>query len=188
VTQPEVVRRIRERAVDLGFDASCSDTAGRLLTTLAASKPDGRLLELGTGAGLGTAYLLEGMTTSATLTTVELEGSLSTMAREELDDPRVEWVVGDGGAWLDAQTGAGGGYDLVFADTWPGKFTHLEQCLRLVAPGGWYVVDDLQRQSTWPAHHAAAVDQLVDVLTARPGWRSCRLDVGTGIMVCVRAS
>jgi predicted O-methyltransferase YrrM len=43
---------------------------GRLLTALAAAKPGGAILELGTG--LGTASLLAGMNAAVTLVTVEL--------------------------------------------------------------------------------------------------------------------
>ncbi|WP_234341616.1 hypothetical protein [Streptomyces sp. NRRL S-646] len=34
-------------------------------------------------------------------------------------------------------------FDLVFADIWLGEFTHLEQALGLVAPGGVCLIDDL---------------------------------------------
>jgi predicted O-methyltransferase YrrM len=61
---------------------------GRLLTALAAAKPGGAILELGTG--LGTASLLAGMNAAVTLVTVELSQPLSDIAREEIADPRVE--------------------------------------------------------------------------------------------------
>jgi len=75
---------------------------GRLLTALAAAKPGGAILELGTGTGLGTASLLAGMNAAVTLVTVELSQPLSDIAREEIADPRVEWVIADGGDWLTA--------------------------------------------------------------------------------------
>ena len=63
---------------------------------LAASRPGGRLLELGTGVGVGTAWLLSGMTDDARLMTVELEQALSEHASALLRDDRVEFRVGDG--------------------------------------------------------------------------------------------
>lgn len=51
----ERLERIAARAAAAGFDAGSAPLVGELLTTLAASKPGGRFLELGTGAGLGTA-------------------------------------------------------------------------------------------------------------------------------------
>jgi spermidine synthase len=59
------------------------------------------------------------MTGPAHLVTVELNKSLSLAAQDDLHDPRVEWVLADGGEWLDAQDPTGRRYDLVFADTWP---------------------------------------------------------------------
>jgi len=137
------LERITARAAEMGFDAASVPAVGDLLTVLAASKPGARILELGTGVGLGTACLLRGMDATASMTTVELDPTLTAIAEEELRDDRIEWVLGDGGTWLSANSDA---FDLVFADTWPGKFSHLEEALALVAPGGFYVIDDLLPQ------------------------------------------
>lgn len=179
----DVLDRIVERAAAVGFDAACARGVGELLTVLAASKPGGRILELGTGAGLGTARLLAGMDASASLTTVELDANLSRIAQEEIQDSRVEWVVGDGGDWLARCADA---YDLVFADTWPGKFTHLDDALRLVRPGGLYIVDDLLPQPNWPSGHQAAVDDLTTTLRQLPDWTTAYLDACSGLMICTR--
>ena len=57
-TAPAALSRIEARAAALGFDMSSDPKVGALLATLAASKPRGRSLELGTGAGVGAAWLL----------------------------------------------------------------------------------------------------------------------------------
>jgi hypothetical protein len=64
---------------------------GRLRTALAAAKSGGAILELGTGPGLGTAFLLAGMNaavTPVTPVTVELSQPLSDIAREVIADTR----------------------------------------------------------------------------------------------------
>ncbi|MEV6503507.1 hypothetical protein [Streptomyces prunicolor] len=48
-------------------------------------------------------------------------------------------MTADAGPWLEEYEGAP--FDLVFADTWPGKFTYLERALDLVAPGGTYLIE-----------------------------------------------
>ena len=53
------------------------------------------------------------------------------------------------------------GFDLIFADTWPGKFSQLPETLALVRPGGFYVVDDLLPQPNWPEGHAASLERLM---------------------------
>lgn len=180
---PNAIERIAARAAEVGFDAASVPGVGELLTALAASKPGGQLLELGTGAGLGTACLLRGMDSTARLVTVELDPELSAIAQAELCDDRVEWVIADGCDWLAANTGA---FDLVFADTWPGKFTHLEEALALVAPGGFYVVDDLLPQPNWPRDHQAAVSGLLATLRTRPGWVTAYVEGASGVLLCVR--
>jgi predicted O-methyltransferase YrrM len=51
-----------ERANELGFEQSCEADVGRLLAVLAAGVPGGgRILEIGTGAGVGTAWMVEGI-------------------------------------------------------------------------------------------------------------------------------
>jgi predicted O-methyltransferase YrrM len=98
----ELTGRLRRRAAAEGFTMSSAAEDGRLLTALAAAKPGGAILELGTGTGLGTASLLAGMNAAVTLVSVELLQPLSGIAREEIADPRLEWVIADGGDWLTA--------------------------------------------------------------------------------------
>ncbi|GAA4872242.1 O-methyltransferase [Kitasatospora terrestris] len=183
--RPAVLTALRRAAEPSGFTLSCEERTGSLLATLAAARPGGRILELGTGIGEGAAWLLSGMDAGATLVTVELDDTLQAVARQAFTgDPRVEFVAGDGGAWL--ETYAGEPFDLVFADTRPGKFTHLDHALALVAPGGLYVVDDLLPQPGWPDGHQAAVDKLVVDLLSRPDFRTVRMNWSSGLLLAAR--
>lgn len=62
VRTPAALAAILADSATLGFAMSCQPRTGALLATLAASKPGGRILELGTGTGAGAAWLLDGMT------------------------------------------------------------------------------------------------------------------------------
>ena len=178
--------KLRAAAHEAGFTMSCEERTGSLLAVLAAARPGGRILELGTGAGAGTAWLVSGMDATASLVTVELDATVQAIAREQLGaDPRVTFVTGDGGEWLEAYDGEP--FDLVFADTWPGKFTHLEQALELVAPGGTYLIDDLLPQPGWPEGHAASVQLLLAELDKRQDFRSVRLAWASGLLIAVRS-
>ncbi|WP_407565775.1 O-methyltransferase [Streptomyces sp. 184] len=149
--------------------------------------PGGRILELGTGVGEGAAWLLSGMDGASRLTTVELDPDVQAIAREELGaDPRVTLVCGDGGTWLEEFDGAP--FDLVFADTWPGKFTHLDQALDLVAPGGTYLIDDLLPQPGWPEGHEVSVERLLAELDERKDFRCVRLAWASGLLMAVRTA
>ncbi|WP_327305198.1 class I SAM-dependent methyltransferase [Streptomyces sp. NBC_01298] len=184
---PSTLPALRAQAADAGFTLSCEDRTGGLLTVLAAGRPGGRILELGTGAGEGAAWLLSGMDGDSRLTTVELDPAVQAIAREHLGaDPRVTFVSGDGGRWLEDFDGPP--FDLVFADTWPGKFTHLDRALALVAPGGTYLIDDLLPQPGWPDGHKASVDRLLAELDGRKDFRCVRLAWASGLLMAVRTA
>ncbi len=61
VTSPNFYRLIIADTRKIGFQAWCSPPVGALLRVMAALKPGGRPLEIGTGTGLGTCWLLDGM-------------------------------------------------------------------------------------------------------------------------------
>lgn len=149
---PPAWRQIDSRSRALGFDMPSEPDTGAMLSLLAASKPAGRLLELGTGTGLATAWLLAGMGQRASLVSVDSDPAVQAVAREALaGDPRVAFVIGDGLDHVRAQPPAS--FDLIFADAWPGKYDGLDETLALLAPGGLYVVDDMSRQPNWPEDH-----------------------------------
>jgi len=168
-----------------GFTMASDEGAGRLLRTLATSRPAGTLLELGTGTGCGAAWLLDGMDAGSTLWTIEQDETVAAIARRHLgDDARVRFLVEDGDAFLQREHEVR--FDLIFADTWPGKFRHLDRALALLAPGGLYVVDDLLPQPNWPPGHEHAVARLVDDLESRPDLTVVRLDWSTGLLLAAR--
>ena len=137
---PPLVARADELARASGFDRSCSEETGRLLRTLAAGKPGGRLLELGTGLGAGAAWLLAGMDAKSTLLTVENDPERATKAAELLrQDERARVRAGD---WADALSD--GPFDLIFSDCAPAKqeTAHLDHLVDALRPGGLLVVDN----------------------------------------------
>ena len=182
---PANLSLLEAAAARRGFALSSEPRTGALLRTLAASKPGGRLLEIGTGVGSGTAWLLDGMDPAARLITVEQDPTLVTIARQALgDDPRVTFIETDGAAWLRDQ--AEGPFDLIFADSWPGKFADFEAAWSRLTVGGLYVIDDLLPQASWPDGHAPEVDRLVAELSRRGDCRLVRLAWSSGLILAVR--
>lgn len=185
--RPKAASDILAETAAMGFGMASEPKVGAFLAALAASKPGGRVLELGTGTGHGTAWLLAGMDAGATLDTVDNDAAVVAVARRHLGgDRRVAFHVIDGAAFL-GQPPAGG-YDLIYADAWPGKFSHLDAALALLRPGGIYVIDDLLPQPNWPEGHAPKVPVLIDYLERRPGFVTVRLTWGSGLMLVVRAA
>lgn len=184
---PPQLPAIEEATAALGFGMASDRATGGLLRTLAASKPGGKLLELGTGAGLATAWLLHGMDAASTLLSADNDPAVQSIAAHCCgDDPRLTLLAEDGDALLPRLHAEGARFDLIFADTWPGKYRLLDTALALLAPGGFYVVDDLLPQPNWPPNHAANVARLLADLHARPDLWLCRLDWSTGLAVGVK--
>jgi predicted O-methyltransferase YrrM len=62
---------------------------GSIIRLLAAAKPGGRFLELGTGTGIATAWLLNGMDSGSQLDSVDNDPQALAVARRHLGgDPR----------------------------------------------------------------------------------------------------
>jgi len=168
-----------------GFTMASEAGVGGLLATLAASKPGGSLLEIGTGTGHGTWWLLSGMSKDARLDTVDSDAAVVSIARRHLDaDTRVRFHVMDGSDFI-AQSRADR-FDLIYADAWPGKFTLLGETLSLLRAGGIYIVDDLLPQPNWPDGHAAKVPPLIDAIERFPGLTTVRMDWASGLLIAVR--
>jgi len=75
---------------------------------------------------------------------------------------------------------------LIFADSWAGKFDHLNEALALLRVGGIYLIDDLLPQPNWPEGHAPNVAALINDLDGRDGFEVTRLDWASGLMIVVR--
>lgn len=158
---------------------------GALLRTLAASKPGGKFLELGTGTGIATAWLLDGMDAESTLISVDNDGAVQQIARESLGkDERLTLMTSGGLEFLCKQ--APESFDFVFADAMPGKYEGLGEALAVVKPGGFYVIDDMLPQPNWPDGHAAKVPILMEQLARNPDFQILPLVWASGVVVAVR--
>jgi predicted O-methyltransferase YrrM len=182
---PKSLEAIERETAAIGFAMASDRQTGALLRVLAASKPTSFFLELGTGTGLSTAWMLDGMSPCSTLLSVDNDKRVVDVARRHLRrDSRVTFYCEDGAEFLvglKART-----FDFIFADTWPGKYDHLEDALRLLNPGGLYVIDDMLPQPNWPEGHADRVAALLAELDARRDLTLVRMDWSTGIIVATK--
>jgi predicted O-methyltransferase YrrM len=171
---PAMLGAIYRDTEALGFAMASEPKTGALLAALAASKPGGRFLEIGTGTGLGTAWLLSGMDAHSHLESVDSDEHVLGVARRHLGtDRRVTFHLADGAELLNRLPR--GQFDFIYADAWPGKFTHLDEALSLLRVGGIYVIDDLLPQVNWPEGHAPKVPVLVADLERRPEFATVKL-------------
>ncbi|MFI5782871.1 O-methyltransferase [Nocardia sp. NPDC051570] len=182
---PPLVVQAQKAAANAGFAMSCTNRTGALLRTLAASKPGGRILELGTGAGVGAAWLLSGMTTNSQLVTIETDRAVADLARGVIGpDPRLTLSITDADSWLDDYTGSG--FDMVFVDCRAGKFRRRDDLLEYLLPGGIYIGDDLLPQPTWPVGQQTRVGRFLAEIPTQSGLRVALLNWDSGLVIGTR--
>lgn len=181
---PASIQSIRDETEKLGFTMASEPRTGSMLRALAATKPGGGLLELGTGTGIGTAWLLAGMDANSRLVSIDNDAAVQAIAQRHLaHDPRVTFQLMDGAEFLSQSQQQ---FDLIYADAWPGKFSHLDLALSLLRVGGIYFIDDLLPQPNWPEGHAPKVPALIENLESRTGFVCSKLAWASGLMVVVK--
>ena len=123
--------------------SACLPGVGRFLAVLAAGCLGGRIGEMGTGVGVGAAWMASAMPADCRLVTVELDPMRAAAAqRVFVDHDRVEVIHGDGFAEL-AQRAP---FDLVFVDGGPS-----DRAVELLRIGGRLVFDDVTPVEALPA-------------------------------------
>ncbi len=181
------VRKIREAEGRMNFTMPADDRIGRLLRTLVATKSGGAFLELGTGLGFSLSWMVSGMSPIASIVSIDHDARYVDFATTLFHgEDRIALHCTDGGTWIENYDGPG--FDLIFADTWPGKFTHLSATLSLLRPGAIYIVDDMLPQENWPDGHAAKAERLTDTLMSRKDLSICPLNWASGVLLCTKRS
>jgi len=139
---PGSVLAAYERAASAGFQLACEVEVGRLLAALAAAVPSGgRVLEIGTGVGVGLAWLVHGLGArrDVEVVTVELDDEVQRTALSAPWPPWVRFASGDGAEVTDRL----GQFDLIFPDAPGGKIFKLRRTVAALRGGGVLVVDDM---------------------------------------------
>ena len=183
--KPTLLAAIDADAAAISFGQPSDDLTGAFLRTFVASKPAGKFLELGTGAGRATAWMLEGMTSDAHLISVESDEALIQIAQKHLgSDSRLELIhsLGEDVIVKLPQNH----FDLIFADTWPGKYNHLEETLALVKEGGFYIIDDMLPQPNWPDGHDKKVENLIQTLENDSRFQMVKMTWASVVIVLVK--
>ena len=144
MTDPPLVRRALELECQLGFERSCIREVGLLLRVLAAQRGRSRVGELGTGCGVGAAWIVSALPPTVPFVTVELEEMRARGVAELFaDDENVTVLHGDWHELMPPEAP----FDLLFLDS--GKQhpeVDGEDVVGLLAPGATIVMDDLTPQ------------------------------------------
>lgn len=183
--KPKIHLQLEAKSSEIGFTMPSDLYIGCLLKTLIASKRKGNFLELGTGIGFSLSWMVDGMDPDSTITSVDNDPQLIEIAKGFFGkDPRVNLVLEDGAKWIEEYQGPG--FDLIFADAWPGKYSHLDEVFSLLNVGGIYVIDDMDEQPNWPNGHAEKAQDLVKLLESRDDFHLCKMNWSTGVILMTK--
>lgn len=140
--EPKHIAAARRSAEELGVE-SVTPATGSQLATLAAISRSKSIVEVGTGAGVSSLWLLSASEDS-TLTTIDEEPEYQNVAREnfkaaQLPASRVRVITGRAASVLGNMAEAA--YDLVFLDLDPNDLAGiLSQAISITKPGGAIVI------------------------------------------------
>jgi len=157
---PPLVARALALAEAAGFTKSCRPEDGALLHLLAARRGIARAAEIGTGVGVGAAWIVSALPPRVPFFTAELDPGLAARARGLFaDDPNVTVVSGPWRESLPPEAP----FDLVFVDARDAK-DDVDAVVGLLPPGGTAVLDDFwsdpalpdPRRDAWLGHPALA--------------------------------
>ena len=168
---------------------------GAALSVLAAAVGARAVVEIGTGAGVSSLYLLRGMPDDGVLTTIDLEVEHQRAAKEAFADQgvraaRTRTISGRALDVLPRLTD--GAYDLVLVDAdKENAAAYVEQAVRLLRPGGvltvagalWHdrVADPARRDET-----TTSVRELGRAVRADERLLPALLPSGDGLLVAVK--
>ncbi len=125
-------------AAGSGFTQSCSAGIGRLLQVLTAGVRNGCIGELGTGSGVGSAWIASALDPTSELVTVELDEGLALRAAGLFADlGNVTALEGDWSVMVHRAP-----FDLLFCDTVSPKRDQIDATISLLSPGATIVLDD----------------------------------------------
>ena len=182
---PKPYKNIDEATKASGFTMASDVLTCSLLQTLAACKPASKFLELGTGTGLSTAWILNGMDNESSLISIDNEPKFLEIAQQYLGkDKRLNLILTDGGRWVEQNKQEK--FDYIFADTWHGKYLLLDEVLTMLNKGGLYIIDDMLPQPNWPEGHQEKALNLINYLEKREDLFLTKQVWATGIIVCVK--
>ncbi|ATP39977.1 hypothetical protein CSE16_07895 [Solibacillus sp. R5-41] len=152
---PELVRASKIFAKSKGFGNSCSDEAGRLLSILAGQVTHGKILEVGTGFGVGSSWILSSIAPTIKFITVDHSKEKIEATANHITHKQAEFIYGD---WKDVI--AKGPFQFIFADAAAAKTIEGELLFNTLDIGGMLFMDDFTPEENFPEEWIGKPDKV----------------------------
>ncbi len=142
---PCLVTETKRLAESRGFNGSCIDETGRLLSVLAGQVKAGKILEIGTGFGVGSAWILSNIQPDVHFVSVEIERLKVELVSKMITRSNAKFVCGD---WKEIiQQGP---FQFIFADAAAAKTIDRAILAEILEVGGLLLMDDFTPEESWP--------------------------------------
>jgi predicted O-methyltransferase YrrM len=173
-SRPDLVAQAESLAARMAFPNSCTPEFGRLLCTLAGAS-QGPVLEIGTGCGVGSAWLLSGLPAGGRLVSVEYDEDRHAAVSGLLGgESRLELLHGD---WRQALSR--GPFSLAFVDVGEAKDEGADEVVEAMTVGGVVALDDF----TPGPLYRGAYDERWHRWMHHPRLASCEILISPGAAV-----
>jgi predicted O-methyltransferase YrrM len=194
IPEDHVLLRARDTADELGC-VPVLPGAGMTLQVLAKASRANTVVEIGTGAGVSTVYLLRGMDPTGIITTIDVEpehhrAAKVTLAEAGFPASRTRMIAGRALDVLPRLTDAG--YDLVLIDANKSDYpSYLLHALRLLRPGGMVVLDNALWHGKVPDpaqrdHDTTAIRETLKAVRDNEDLTTVLVPAGDGLLVAIK--
>ena len=169
---PEQVVTAQRLARENDFNYSCIDEVGQFLSVLTASIKQGTIAEIGTGYGVGTAWMAANLTSEVSLISIDNDKSKINSVRTIFRQKNVKLIHSD---WQEILNYAP--FQFIFADGGKAKEQHPEMLVEALAVGGMILIDDLTPIEYWPEQWKGKKDKVREYWLSRPHLQAVELRV-----------
>lgn len=142
---PKLVQRALKLACKNNFTQSCTYEVGKFLQISSGLKRKARIAEIGTGYGVGSAWILSGMSPDSKLITIDHDQEQIEQVRKIFINHKIEILQGDWKSILPY-----GPFDFVFIDIKEAKFNEADLVIDTVNLDGIIILDDFTPMEHWP--------------------------------------
>ena len=160
---PKLVVTAKRLAGEHDFNYSCLDEVGQLLAVLTASIKEGTIAEIGTGYGVGTAWMAANLTNDVFLISIDNDRSKINSVRTIFHQKNVKFIHSD---WQEILNYAP--FQLIFADGGKAKEQHPDMLVEALAVGGMILIDDLTPIEYWPEEWKGKMDKVGEYWLSHP--------------------